>query len=700
MSATTVKRRVRTDIQALRAIAVVLVILDHLVLIQRLPGSPQGGFIGVDVFFVISGFLITQHLVSEVSATGRVSFKEFYIRRARRILPMALLVIAVTALASFAVFWPWQASNFALDGLWSALFVSNIAFALRGVDYFSADQTSIFQHYWSLSVEEQFYLVWPVLIAIVAGATFAKGRVRIALISAASLVALASFLWSCFDTSQSPAAAYFSTFARGFEFALGGLLAMVAPRLAALPSALRPILSAAGLIIIGVSVYVIDPAVGFPGPMALLPTAGALLFIAAGTATDRAVEIWPLRTRPVTYIGNISYSLYLWHWPIIMVLSALVPRDVIVIPAALFLTFALAAISYRFVEQPILRSSWLRGTSPKLGRPTIVRNVAVMSIGVVTAAALVAGGDTAVRALTSGHASTSETAVHLTLQEPQPAEAQALVGQLQADIQEGETRQSWAGLTPAVSDIGTYAGALASECWTNAEDEPRSCLRGDPNAAHTIVVFGDSIAMNAAFAVDAFVEQHPDWNLRVFAKLGCAAQDVPAVAPNGAPYDSCVEFRSWALDQINSIKPDAVWLTSALPRELPGIEPSRVVSAWQAGLESTLDQIADPGKVFVVMPPPAGEDLAFCSRPYNTPQDCGSTITGRWISVRDTSSDVSSQLGAVFVDTALWYCDEDGRCPAVIGDYIVRRDERHLTYDFGSSLAPLVSAWVTSRKAG
>ncbi|MGV8881637.1 MAG: acyltransferase family protein [Rhodoglobus sp.] len=688
-------RVVRTDVQALRAIAVVLVILDHLVLLQKLPGHPEGGFIGVDVFFVISGFLITGHLIREIATSGRVSFKDFYLRRARRILPMALLVIAVTIGASYLVFWPWLASQYSVDGLWSALFVSNIAFAIRGVDYFSTDQTSVFQHYWSLSVEEQFYLVWPIVIALTGLIAFRRAKPMRWLLGAAIVVGAASFVWATIDTSASPAAAYFSTFARGFEFAIGGILAILAPSLSRIPDRLRPWLSAVGVVGILASIYIIDPKDGFPGPMGLLPTVAAGLFIAAGTGANRQIQIWPLRARAVTYVGNISYSLYLWHWPIILILTALVPREIVVVPAAIGLTVGLSVLSYHFVEQPILRSSWLLPkTKPTRALPRrVIRNVSVMSAGVLVAAILVAGGDATVRALTSDSSEPS-TAVALSMQAEQPEAARALVDELQDGISAGLVRDSWYGLEPDVSEIATYGGALATECWTEADEDPRTCLRGDPSAPNTVVVLGDSIAMNAAFAVDAFVEENPDWNLQVFAKLGCSAQRVPALTPGGAPYTKCDEFRDWSIEQIRKINPDAIWLTSALPRTIPGVAASDITDVWSDGLRETLTALKE-FNVYVVMPPPAGEDLSFCSRPYNTPRDCGSRIDPRWLEIRDSSDAVSTESGALLVDTSMWFCDPTGSCPAVIGDYIVRRDERHLTYAFGASLSPLVKAWLT-----
>lgn len=703
------KSIIRTDIQALRAIAVLLVILDHLVLIQKLPGHPLGGFIGVDVFFVISGFLITQHLAKEVSSTGRVSFRDFYRRRARRILPMALLVIAATLVASWLVFWPWQTASSAKDGLWAALFVSNIAFALRGVDYFAADHVSVFQHYWSLSVEEQFYLVWPVLIAAAAlGGTRSRTLQR-RLFWIALSVGSASLVWACLETRSSPTEAYFSTLARGFQFAVGAIVALITPRLAGLNHSLRPWLSGFGLAVIIASVWLVDPSAGFPGPMGLLPALGAGLFIASGTGTAHQVALWPLRTKPMTYVGDISYSLYLWHWPVIVFLSALIPRSIVVVPATLILTGVLSIISYRFIEQGVLRSTWLLpggqahrskgvvGLQPH-GRDSLVRNAGVMISTIVLVGAAVAVGDAAVRRMSSSRtASTPAGALQL---QPQPAPALKHIEEIQGLITASDARSDWTGLKPSISDISTYGTELTKECWTSQRDTPRSCVRGNPQAAHTIVVLGDSIAMNAAFSVDAFVQQNPEWKMIVYAKLGCAFASIDQPAPDGSAYPECTAFRKWAIARIQQDRPDVVWTTSAIPSRTPSASEAQLQGIWKHGMEETLIQLSAVPRILIVAPPPPGRDLVFCSRPFNQPSDCAGSISDRWLHINAASRDAAEAAGRTYIDTGLWYCNRNGYCPAVIGDYIVRRDERHLTYEYGRFLAPLVKAWVEATPGG
>ncbi|WP_243667932.1 acyltransferase family protein [Clavibacter michiganensis] len=247
----TVNRGFRPDVEGLRALAVVAVIVDHLF------DWPSGGFVGVDVFFVISGFLITGLLLKEYERTKTISFLDFYKRRVRRIMPAALLVLVVSTAVSFLVFNVVRAQASLWDAVWSALFVSNWHFASAGTDYFASDgPISPFRHYWSLSVEEQFYLVWPVLIFLVI--TFArrrtpKNRVKRARLFTQTIgitvgvLIVASLAWGFYETSARPTVAYFSTFSRAWELGIGALLAIFAARLATLPAAIRPVLGYVGL---------------------------------------------------------------------------------------------------------------------------------------------------------------------------------------------------------------------------------------------------------------------------------------------------------------------------------------------------------------------------------------------------------------------------------------------------------------------
>jgi peptidoglycan/LPS O-acetylase OafA/YrhL len=215
----------RPDIQGLRMVAVVSVILNHLF------GWPSRGFVGVDVFFVISGFLITGLRYLEHQKTGRILFANFYRRRARRILPISTLVLALTVGASYLIFLTARAGAIALDALWSVVFAANWLFAIVGTDYWASDgTTSPLQHYWSLAVEEQFYFVWPWILVIVLGIALRKkwtaARGSRVVVTVMTLIVLLSSVWAVWQTSVAPGFSYFSTFMRAWDLGIGALLAL------------------------------------------------------------------------------------------------------------------------------------------------------------------------------------------------------------------------------------------------------------------------------------------------------------------------------------------------------------------------------------------------------------------------------------------------------------------------------------------
>ena len=320
------QRGFRQDIEGLRAVAVVAVVLFH----AAVPGL-GGGYVGVDVFFVISGFLITGLLWREVSSTGSVRLRAFYGARARRLLPASAMVGVVTMIASLFLLPPLQAPSVLYDGIFSALYVSNYRFMQEGVNYFSAANhlsPSPFLHYWSLGVEEQFYLVWAPLILGTAwlirlirrrskSETAANQRPYLV---ALALVMVVSFAMSFVATNVVPAAAFYSLPTRAWQLALGGLVALTAGqwrRLSALPAA---ILGWAGLALILLSCIWFSPTTPFPGTAALLPTVGTALVIGAGGACSRtgADASWDSgrwarsvasRTRGTCGTGPS------WYWP-------------------------------------------------------------------------------------------------------------------------------------------------------------------------------------------------------------------------------------------------------------------------------------------------------------------------------------------------------------------------------------------------
>ncbi|HJQ05005.1 MAG TPA: acyltransferase, partial [Nocardioides sp.] len=366
-------RSLRTDIQGLRAIAVAMVVVYHLV-----PSALPGGYVGVDVFFVISGFLITCHLLSRVPR-GASDVVAFWGRRIRRLLPASLTVIVVTLIAVHALLPSTQWDENAHDARAAALYFVNWELASRSVSYLAQGQApSAFQHFWSLSVEEQFYFVWPILVAVlVLVAVAVRLPRRLVLTVGLTAVVAVSFAYSVAHTASDPQASYFISTTRAWELGAGGLLALlVEPARAQRPPFTRParaVITWAGLAMVVAAGALYSDATAFPGRAAVLPVAGAaLLILGAAGVEDRRTPGPFLALRPVQWLGDISYSVYLWHWPLRVLVpfvvggSAASPGlgagEVLGVVVA---TLVLATLTERYVEQPFRNpalATRLRGT--------------------------------------------------------------------------------------------------------------------------------------------------------------------------------------------------------------------------------------------------------------------------------------------------------------------------------------------------
>jgi peptidoglycan/LPS O-acetylase OafA/YrhL len=358
----------RKDIQGLRALAVVLVVAFH----AGLPVS--GGFVGVDVFFVISGFVITMMLLRHLSDNGRISFATFYARRVRRILPALALLIVFVAGTSFFFVSPLSPKHItARTGMSASLFVANIFLYTTPRGYFGvADGANPLLHTWSLSVEEQFYLVFPLLLLgawLLARflAPRSARRTRLAF-GALALVALASFAinWVAVDGNGiagphlNDRFAFYMAPARAWEFLAGALLVFAVGRLSRMPRSLAIGIGAVGLALVLYAAFTFTGATPFPGTAALLPVVGTCMLLAAGTATDWGVS-GVFSTAPATRIGDLSYSWYLWHWPLIVFAAALWPGNDTMLVLAAIVSYVPATLAYRYFENPIRRNTKIVG---------------------------------------------------------------------------------------------------------------------------------------------------------------------------------------------------------------------------------------------------------------------------------------------------------------------------------------------------
>ena len=370
--------RFRPDIEGMRAIAIVLVLLYH-----GYTRPLTGGFVGVDVFFVISGFLITNLLLHEQSRTGRISTLRFYARRVRRILPASTLVVLVTLFATYYWLGFIAGNDVANDAKWTTIFAANIHFGLIGTDYLGSHlPPSPLQHMWSLGVEEQFYLVWPGLFLLLV-LTVRGARHRNALAASLLIIIGASLVWSVVQTSGNATWGYFSPLTRAWELALGALVAVMGPFIIRVRSAwVFEVLAVCGLAGISVSALVLTDSTPYPGSAVALPVVSSALLIAAGSANPRTIVGRMLSVRPMQWVGARSYSLYLWHWPLLIIAAQYATHGLSVLQNTgwILLAVVASAITYRLVENPVRRARVLTsrtGLSLAVGAVLIVGTIAV-----------------------------------------------------------------------------------------------------------------------------------------------------------------------------------------------------------------------------------------------------------------------------------------------------------------------------------
>lgn len=651
-------RSKRLDIQGMRAVAVALVVLFH----AGIPGF-GGGYVGVDVFFVISGFLISTHLLESLQNGGRIGYAGFYARRARRLLPAAFLVIVATLIAATIVVSPVQFGYVVKDAVAAALYVPNLLFAYNATDYLAEKTPSLFLHYWSLGVEEQFYLVWPVLLAFVFGRFALRWRFGFTL---AGLTG-ASFLLCVWLTGFSRANAFFLLPARMWEFGLGALVALgLLRRGRVLPSSIAPLAGWVGLGAITAGGVLFSTVTEYPGYAVAVPVIGAALLIAAGPVARGPAVI--LSLRPVTWLGDISYSLYLVHWPVLMLPVAAtgymetLPLWLRVIAATACVP--LAWLLYRYVERPGQRAAWLTAARPR-------RTFAVAAAGM---AAIVVVAATAVVTL-NRPLSTAKPVAHtpLTLK---PAGTPYVPDNLSPALEAAESDQ------PVV-----YANGCHQSQWST---DATGCLTGTNPGAPLVALFGDSHATQWYPALSALAERGVI-RLDSHTKSAC-----PAVPIRIAHYAACAAWRSAVIDKLVESKPDLI-LLAGYPRNYLSRSdaPAR---DWGSALTTLLDQLPRASRVGVFADTPSiGVTPAIClGRFVDDALRCALPRTVALDqNIRATERELAAGRSVTYLDYADYLCN-DSVCPAIIGDTLVYRDGSHLTATMSAGLAPLVGADVTA----
>ena len=636
----------RADIEGLRGIAVLLVVLYH----ARVPYI-NGGYIGVDVFFVISGYLISGLLMKEMETTGSISFLQFYARRGRRLLPAAALVLLVTLGAGFFTLAPVEQNSLAKTAMTTSLYCSNFRFIHQKTDYLAADANADpLLHTWSLAVEEQFYLFWPLLILvgmrIFAGKKPAGNKQYRGLFWLMSVVGVLSFTASVFLTRYNQPWAFFSSPTRAWEFAVGAVACLWNSR-----SHIRimKLLPWAGLLLIfGTTVfYATDTP--FPGVAAVLPVLGAAFLLPTGARQSSARF---LLENPITqFLGSVSYSWYLWHWPVLVLAGLVWKMDMSGRMLCVVVSIALAWITQILVENPVRFHPFLLpkpGLSVALTGSLTVLSVAVCALFYVGAS-------------------------HLEKSNKQLQFTRALT-----DL-------------PVIDRDGCNVGY--------APTKSPPCVFGDASSSTIVVLFGDSHAGQWFPAFDQIAKDN-HWKLINLTKSACPAPALTHLYDRniGRNYDECAAWRSRTIQQIIALRPAAVITSSYSSYYLKqsGITPAE----WESGLHTTLSQLAQAGSHILVLhdPPAPSFDVPVCMARAawtNSGNSCSfepDLALNASISQLEKSA-TETLPNTQVADVSSLICAGEECGPSQNGAMLYR-DQHHLTASYVLGLAPVLEPKV------
>ena len=639
--------RFRPDIEGLRAVAILLVVAYH----AGVPGF-TGGYIGVDVFFVVSGYLITWLLVAEAEQKGRVDFLRFYARRARRLLPASALMLVATVVASAFVYAPFEQLRISSAAFATAAYASNIYFSYRSTDYLAdAPDVSPLLHTWSLSVEEQFYLVWPLFVVVALGVLLGRGAApqRRRLLLWMGVVTVGVFVLSAYVTTIRQHWAFFLSPLRAWEFSAGAL-GLLLPRAfwrrdraAALPGQGAEWLGWAGLTVVVASAVAFDSRTAFPGVAALAPVLGTVWMLRAGVSGGALARV--LSVRPMQEIGRLSYSWYLWHWPILILAGALYPEMGVAARLALVgLALVISEASYRLVEDPVRHAAWLR---ERHGR-SIALGVLLTIVGVGTAV---------------GWRSFAFSAIE------RPVQREIT-----------ETR----GTLPEVFAMGCETAAFKTTL-----DE---CSFGDDSAERTAVMFGDSHISHWSTPLrDTYVDN--GWRIINLTKSACPALTISFFYDRiGRPFTECQEWQQRALARMEEIQPDLILTSHAY--DYPYTEEE-----WTRGTAEMTDRLAALADTVVVIrdTPRPGFDVPTCLaredwRPGFLPRaSCEYTpdTPGFRIPWAAQTAAAAAHPNVLPLDFAEAICDEP-TCGVRRDGMTLFRDDGHISEQFAQELIDTV----------